>query len=149
MDRSKREALERAGWKVGDAGDFLDLQPRERELVELRLAFSRAVAARRRKSKLTQAQAAELMDTSQPRFNRIENGSQGVSIELMLKALHAMGGSIADVPAFARSRSTSRRARVTTKAKRSPGVKVQRSGNKTPAAKKPLAAKRQGEGPKS
>ncbi|MGV8082343.1 MAG: hypothetical protein AB2L09_01725 [Coriobacteriia bacterium] len=38
MDREKQERLEAAGWKVGDASEFLGLSPDEAEYVELKLA---------------------------------------------------------------------------------------------------------------
>jgi hypothetical protein len=37
VDAKKREALETAGWKVGDAGEFLGLTEEERQIVEFRL----------------------------------------------------------------------------------------------------------------
>ncbi len=86
-----------AGWVSGDAEDFLELTQEERDLVELRLAVSRAVRARRLKRRLTQAQAAELLKTSQPRVARMEMGTRGVSLDLMFRSLYALGGSLKDV----------------------------------------------------
>ncbi len=37
MDSKKRKRLENAGWAVGDASDFLGLNPAEAELVELKV----------------------------------------------------------------------------------------------------------------
>ena len=59
----------------GDAEDFLELTQAERDLVELRLAVSRAVLAAKR-GRLTQKQAAERLNTSQPRFAKIEAGAR-------------------------------------------------------------------------
>ena len=42
MNKAKREALEQAGWVLGDAEDFLELTDEERHLVELRIAVSSA-----------------------------------------------------------------------------------------------------------
>jgi len=39
MTTDKRRKLERAGWVIGDAGDFLGLSPDERQSVEVKLAF--------------------------------------------------------------------------------------------------------------
>jgi hypothetical protein len=40
MDVSKRRRLERAGWKVGSASNFLGLSSVEEELVEMKVALS-------------------------------------------------------------------------------------------------------------
>ena len=45
MNKDKQRALEAAGFVFGDAEDFLELTPEEQELVELRIAVSRAVRA--------------------------------------------------------------------------------------------------------
>jgi hypothetical protein len=42
MEKKKRNALKAAGFRIGDAGDFLGLTQRERRLVKLRLTVSRA-----------------------------------------------------------------------------------------------------------
>jgi hypothetical protein len=47
MDKRKRRALEEAGWVFEDAEDFLELTPEERCLVDLRVAISRDIRARR------------------------------------------------------------------------------------------------------
>src|SRR4051794_40711631 len=104
MKPEKRQALDEAGWVFGDAEDFLQLDPVERELVELRLAVSRAVQERRRRARLTQAAAAKILETSQPRFANIEAAAQGVSLDLMFRALYGLGGTIDDVSAAARGK---------------------------------------------
>jgi hypothetical protein len=54
MNESKKRALEAAGWVMGDAEEFLELTVEERQLVELRVAVSRAVRALRERQNLTQ-----------------------------------------------------------------------------------------------
>ena len=97
MNDKKRKALEAAGYRVGDVGDFLGLSEEERALVELRAAVSAAVHERRTKRKLTQAKLAELLHSSQSRVAKIEAGSCDVSLDLMFRSLFAMGGGVADV----------------------------------------------------
>ena len=41
MDAQKRAALEAAGWKVGDAADFLGLTEEEQQIIEIRLIVGR------------------------------------------------------------------------------------------------------------
>jgi hypothetical protein len=41
MDQNKKDRLEGAGWRVGNAEDFLELTPEEAAFVELKLALAR------------------------------------------------------------------------------------------------------------
>ncbi len=92
MNREKQQRLEAKGWKVGDAGDFLDLSPEESAIVEMRLALSRSLKERR-KALMTQAELASKMSSSQPRMAMAENGDSSVSIELLIRAMLATGAS--------------------------------------------------------
>jgi predicted XRE-type DNA-binding protein len=105
MNKEKRQALEASGWVFGDAEDFLELTREERDMVELRLAVSSAVRRRRLKQRLTQAQAAKILGTSQPRVAQIEAGARDVTLDLMFRGLFSLGGSIKDVRTTARGKS--------------------------------------------
>jgi len=41
MDAKRKKKLEAAGWKVGDATDFLGLSSEEAEFIEFKLAWPR------------------------------------------------------------------------------------------------------------
>ena len=97
MNESKKRALEAAGWVMGDAEDFLELTVEERQLVELRVAVSRAVRALRERQNLTQTQVARKLKTSQPRIAKLESGASDVSLDLMFRGLFALGGTIKDL----------------------------------------------------
>lgn len=97
MDRKKRKALEAAGFRIGDAEDFLGLTPEERELVELRLAVSRAVRRLREERHLTQHQLAAKLKSSQSRVARLEAGAADVSLDLLFRGLFAVGGGLGDL----------------------------------------------------
>jgi hypothetical protein len=43
MDSTRRKAIEAAGWKVGDAADFLGMNDEGRLLLGTRVEFARAV----------------------------------------------------------------------------------------------------------
>ena len=92
MDKTKREQLEAQGWKVGTVADFLELTPEESALVEIKLALSKSLRARREKQ-MTQAQLAERLQSSQPRIAKAEGGDQSVSIELLMRAILATGAT--------------------------------------------------------
>jgi predicted XRE-type DNA-binding protein len=97
MDKEKRRALEEDGWVFGDAEDFLELTPAERDLVALRTALSRAVRNRRIAQSLTQAEAAKKLKSSQSRVAKLEAGSADVSLDLMFRGLFELGGSVNDI----------------------------------------------------
>jgi hypothetical protein len=97
MDKEKRKRLEAAGWAIGDAEDFLGLTEEERQLVELRLAVSRAIRRRREEQHITQKQLAAKLKSSQSRIAKIEAAANDVTLDLSFKALFAAGGRLADV----------------------------------------------------
>jgi hypothetical protein len=85
MNRAKRKRLEGKGWKVGDAEDFLSLSPEEAAHVELKLSFSQYLKARRQEKRLTQAQLAKLIKSSQSRVAKMEAGDPTVSLDLLVR----------------------------------------------------------------
>lgn len=110
MDESTRKKIEAAGYWVGDAAEFLGLTEEEQQIVEFRLAVSRAIRERREKLGLTQAKMAAKMKSSQSRVAKIEAAAPGVSIDLMLSGLFAIGGNVSDLAAvISRSPSSGRR----------------------------------------
>lgn len=54
MDAKKRKALEAAGWKVGDAADFLEMSSEERQLLDARVSLALAIRRQREALELTQ-----------------------------------------------------------------------------------------------
>lgn len=104
MDRKKKQRLEQAGFRIGDAEDFLGLTADERQLVELRLAVSRAVRRLREEASLTQADLAKRIDSSQSRIARIEAAAADVSLDLSFRALFALGGTLDDLAPKRRKR---------------------------------------------
>ena len=92
MDESKKRRLESQGWKVGTVKDFLELTPEEATLIEIRLALSKNLKARRQKL-MTQKELATKLQSSQPRIAKAENGDNSVSIELLIRAMLATGAS--------------------------------------------------------
>jgi len=93
MDKRKRELLESQGWKVGGTREFLELTEEELEYIEIKISLSRLVKAQRKRRRLTQAQAAQLIGSSQSRVAKMESGDPSVSIDLYVKSIIALGGS--------------------------------------------------------
>jgi len=93
MLKTKQRRLEKQGWKVGSADEFLELNPQESAYVELKLSLSRILQERRRRKKLTQEQLARLIKSSQSRVAKMEAGDPTVSIDLLVRSLLALGTS--------------------------------------------------------
>lgn len=93
MDKKKRELLEAQGWKIGGAREFLDLSEEELEYIEIKIALSRLVKEQRKRRRLTQERAAQLIGSSQSLVAKMEAGDPSVSIDLYIKSIIALGGS--------------------------------------------------------
>lgn len=93
MHAAKRKRLEAAGWRVGNAADFLRLSSEEELYVEIKLALANAVRARRTKMGLTQSDLARRMRSSQSRVAKLEAGDRTVSIDLLVHALVRLGAT--------------------------------------------------------
>lgn len=92
MNARKKKRLQARGWRVGSAAEFLGLSAEESALVEIRLALSRALRERRA-ARMTQAQLALRIGSSQPRIARAEGGDGSVSLDLLLRAILATGAT--------------------------------------------------------
>ena len=91
MSNAKQAALEEKGWKYGSAKDFLDLSEEEVAYIELKLELSQKLKASRTRNKLTQAELARMMKSSQSRIAKMEAGDPTVSIDLLVRSLLALG----------------------------------------------------------
>jgi len=97
MKKNKREKLEAAGWTIGSADEFLDLTPEESAFIEMKLALAESLRRRRIRRKLTQAQLAELIESSQSRVAKMESADPSVSMDLMIRSLLTIGVSRKEV----------------------------------------------------
>ena len=91
MDSKKKKKLEAKGWIFGDAADFFDLTPEEARLIDLKLALRASLKEERTKQNVTQEELAKAMGSSQSRIAKMERGDPAVSVDLLLKALMALG----------------------------------------------------------
>jgi DNA-binding XRE family transcriptional regulator len=97
MRANKRKKLEAAGWKVGDAAEFLDLTDAEEAFIELRFRLAEGLKARRARKNLTQTELAKAIQSSQSRVAKMEAGDPTVSVDLMVRSLMALGASNRDI----------------------------------------------------
>lgn len=93
MQKARRERLERSGWTVGDAGQFLKLTQAEATYLELRVQLGQSLRERRRGRKLSQVGLAQLLGSSQSRVAKMESGDPSVSLDLLIRALLGLGAS--------------------------------------------------------
>lgn len=97
MMSGKRESMRKKGWMSGDAGDFLGLSEAETKYVELKRSLARSLKERRSGKKLTQVELANLVQSSQSRVATMEAGGPGVSIDLLVRCLFALGATKKDL----------------------------------------------------
>jgi DNA-binding XRE family transcriptional regulator len=95
--KDKRRRLERAGWKIGNAGDFLELSNEERRFIETKLALAAGLRQWREKLGLTQTDVAERIGSSQSRVAKMEIADPTVSTDLLLRSLFRLGADRRDV----------------------------------------------------
>ena len=93
MNPEKRKRLEKAGWKVSDADEFLGLSPEEAEYIDLRIRLGDAVKRLRKQKELTQVELAAQMGSSQSRLAKVEAADASVSLDLLIRSLLALGAS--------------------------------------------------------
>jgi DNA-binding XRE family transcriptional regulator len=110
MKRSKKQRLERAGWVVSDADDFLGLSEEEARFVALKLALAAGVRQFRERRGLTQAALARRLGSSQSRVAKMEAGDASVSVDLMIKSLLEIGAKTSDIAALIRQGRSKRAA---------------------------------------
>jgi len=85
------------GWVEGDIQDFLELSAADAEYIETKLTLCRRMRDARQEQRLTQAELAKQLHTSQARIARMENGDPEVSLDAVMKALFGMGQTRRDI----------------------------------------------------
>ena len=97
MRSDRKERLESAGWKVGDAKDFLGLTEAEAALVDVRVSLARELRRRRLSKSLSQEALARRIGSSQSRVARMEAGHPSVSLDLLIRSLFTAGSTRSDI----------------------------------------------------
>jgi DNA-binding XRE family transcriptional regulator len=97
MRTAKQKRLMKAGWRIGDAKDFLELNDVEAQLIDIKIALARLLKATRTRRRLTQFELAERIGSSQSRVAKLEAGHPSVSVDLLVRSLIAAGAKRKDV----------------------------------------------------
>ena len=100
MNKVKRKRLQRKGWKVGDAKEFLGLSDEETRYIDLKVELSRRLRERREACNLTQVEFAHQLQSSQSRVAKMEAGDPSVSLDLLVRSLFSLGASRRDLAQF-------------------------------------------------
>lgn len=91
MPETKKKRLAKKGWVEGDYSDFLGLSDEEVAFVEMKHQLVEAFKKERASQHLTQAEVAKLIGSGQSRVAKMEAGDPSVSLDLLMKALIALG----------------------------------------------------------
>ena len=97
MSPEQLKRLRAAGWHAGTPKEFLKMTGEEAALVEIKLALTEAVRQTRIKRKLSQTGLAQRIKSSQSRVAKIEAGDASVSLDLIVRALFAVGATKQEV----------------------------------------------------
>jgi DNA-binding transcriptional regulator YiaG len=106
MKSTKRGRLGAHGWRVGSASKFLELTSEEMAFVETKLALSQCVHRLRTAQNVSQSVLAKRLKSSQSRVAKMEAADPTVSIDLLLRALFALGAKPRDVAIAIRKHAT-------------------------------------------
>ena len=90
--RAKKKArIREMGGRITTVEEWLDLSAEEVTFLDMKIRLAEAVKARRRARKLSQAEAADLLGTSQGRVSKLERGR--ASLDQLTWSWLALGGS--------------------------------------------------------
>ena len=104
MRERKRKRLERKGWRIGTAEEFLGLSVDEAAYIELKLRLGDGLRQRGARRKVSQVELARLVKSSQSRVAKMEAGDPSVSIDLLVRTLLALGATRQELAEVIRSR---------------------------------------------
>ena len=93
MREDKRKRLETRGWRLGSAAEFLGLDASEAAYLDIRLRLAEGLKHRRLRSRMSQAELAKRVHSSQSRIAKMEAGDPTVSLDLLIRTLLALGAS--------------------------------------------------------
>jgi hypothetical protein len=97
MNPSKRKTLAKAGFRVGTVQEFLCLSDEEMALIELKMRLIEMLKSVRKSNNVSQQELARRMTSSQSRVAKMEAADPDVSLDLICKALFALGASRQDI----------------------------------------------------
>jgi DNA-binding XRE family transcriptional regulator len=101
----KRRRLEAKGWRFGTAQEFLRLSDEGAAYIDLKARLAVGLRERRRRRRLTQADLAKRLQSSQSRIAKMEAGDPSVSLDLLIRSLLILGTSRRELSRIISARS--------------------------------------------
>jgi DNA-binding XRE family transcriptional regulator len=93
VKQNKRYKLRKVGYRVTDTREFLGLSDGEMALIDLKISLIDKLKETRRQRGVTQEQLARRIGSSQSRVAMLEQGRPDVTLDLICRALFALGVS--------------------------------------------------------
>jgi DNA-binding XRE family transcriptional regulator len=97
MKSEKKGKLKKLGYRITDTQEFLGLSDEEMALIDMKISLVRKLREIRVAKKITQQQLARLIHSSQSRVAMLERGRPDVSLDLICRALFALGATRSDL----------------------------------------------------
>lgn len=97
IEEDKKRRLEKAGWKIGSAEDFLDLTAEERAFLNVKIAPAAAVRDWRASRSMTQTEVARLVRSSRSQVAKMEAADPTVSLDLVFRTLLTLGAPLTEL----------------------------------------------------
>jgi len=90
---AKKKKLKIVEWRTGTIAEFLGLTPAQAYYIKIRVALINSLSSLREQKRITQEQLAKLIKSSQSRVAKMEAGDPTVSLDLLFRAILALGVS--------------------------------------------------------
>jgi DNA-binding XRE family transcriptional regulator len=100
LSEARRAEMARKGAVELTVQGWLGLDDAEMTVIEVRVRLAREVRRAREAAGLTQADLAGRLEVAQPRVAKIEAGGRGVSLDDLVRAFIAAGGTLAELAAI-------------------------------------------------
>ncbi len=91
LSAEKEARIKAIGGRVTTAEEWLDLTPEEVVVIDMKIRLGEELKAQRKKRRLSQEKAAEMLKTSQGRISKLEKGQ--ASLEQLVWSMLSLGGS--------------------------------------------------------
>ena len=91
LDARKRGRIDKMGGRVTTVEEWLELSPEEVAIIDMKIQLGEELRTLRKKKRMSQEMAAEVLHTSQGRVSKMEMGM--ASLDQLARSLLIMGHS--------------------------------------------------------
>ena len=104
--KAKKQTKPMSNWVETSAQEFLGISDTDAAVIEVRLSLALALKDFRTASRMTQAEAAKRLGSSQSRVAKMEAADPSVTIDLLIRGLLKFGADMEDIAQFIAPRVT-------------------------------------------